>query len=49
MLYGGKTGIEAVINADQPIPKGKEEVVKIMMSLKWKSKNHPYRCDSPMA
>jgi hypothetical protein len=49
MLYGGKAGIEAVINADQPIPKGREEVVKIMMSLKWKSKNHPFRCASPMA
>lgn len=48
MLYGGKTGIEAVVNADQPIPKGSEEIVKIMMSMKWKSKNHPLRCTSPM-
>lgn len=48
MLYGGKTGIEAVINMDAPIPKGREEVAKFMMSMKWKSKNHPLRCTSPM-
>lgn len=48
MLYGGKTGIEAVFNMDAPIPKGREEVAKFMLSIKWKSKNHPLRTLSPM-
>ena len=48
MLYGGKTGIEAVFNMDAPIPKGREEVAKFMISIKWKSANSPLRCLSPM-
>lgn len=47
MLYGGNTGIEAIIKMNQPIPKGGEEIVKILLSAKWKSKNHPLRCLSP--
>lgn len=48
MLYGGKTGIDGVFNMDAPIPKGREEIAKFMISVKWKSKNHPLRNLSPM-
>lgn len=48
MLYGGKTGIEAIFNMDAPIPKGREEIAKFMITTKWKSKNHPLRNQSPM-
>jgi len=49
MLYGGNTGIEAIISMDAPIPKSREEIAKFMMTAKWKSANHPLRCLSPMA
>jgi hypothetical protein len=48
MLYGGKTGLEAIFNMDAPIPKGREEVAKFMLSVKWKSRTHPLRNLSPM-
>ena len=48
MLYGGKTGIEAVFGMDAPIPKGREEIAKFMVSIKWKSANSPLRNISPM-
>jgi hypothetical protein len=48
MLYGGKTGIEGVFGMDAPIPKSREEIAKFMMAVKWKSKNSPLRCISPM-
>lgn len=49
MLYGGNTGIEGTLKATQPLPKGKRDFVKIMLSLKWDSKFYPLRCASPMA
>lgn len=48
MLYGGNTGIEAIISMDAPIPKSREEIAKFMMTMKWKSKNSPLRCTSPL-
>ena len=48
MLYGGKTGIEGIFGVDAPIPKGREEIAKFMMSVKWKSKHSPLRNLSPM-
>ncbi len=48
MLYGGNAGIEVVFKSNQPIPKSREEIVKILLSAKWKSKNSPLRCLSPM-
>lgn len=48
MLYGGNTGIEGIFNMDAPIPKSREEIAKFMLSVKWKSKNSPLRCLSPM-
>lgn len=48
MLYGGNSGIEGVFGMDAPIPKSREEIAKFMMAVKWKSKNSPLRCLSPM-
>lgn len=49
MLYGGNEGIEVSFKLNQPIPKGREEYVKIMGEAKWKSAKDPLRCVSPMA
>ena len=48
MLYGGNTGIEAIISGDAPIPKSREEIAKFMFTAKWKSQFSPLRCLSPM-
>lgn len=49
MLYGGNSGIEGVFNMDAPIPKGREEVAKFMLSVKWKSATSPLRTPMPTA
>jgi hypothetical protein len=48
MLYGGKTGIDVILKAGQPLLPGREDFVVITFSGKWKSKAWPLRCLSPM-
>lgn len=43
ILYGGKSGIEVSIKMSQPLPKTRQEVVKILMKVSWQSKNSPLR------
>jgi hypothetical protein len=49
LLYGGNEGIEATIKLNPVIPRGRADVAKFMGTAKWKSKNSPLRCVSPMA
>ena len=48
MLYGGKTGIELTLKGNQPLLKGRTDVLKINFTGKWKSQNDPLRNLSPM-
>jgi hypothetical protein len=43
ILYGGYMGIEGSVKMNQPLPKTRQEVVKITMKVSWTSKNHPFR------
>jgi hypothetical protein len=49
LIYGGKDGIEVSLKMNQPIPKTRAEVVKIIMKVSWSSKNHPLRQISILA
>lgn len=43
IVYGGYQGLEFSIKMNQPIPKTRQEVVKITAKVTWTSKNHPLR------
>jgi len=49
ILYGGNDGIEASMKMNQVIPKERTGIVKILAKVSWNSKQHPFRCVSPMA
>ncbi len=49
IIYGGYQGIEVSIKMNQPIPKSRQEVVKITAKVTWSSKNHPLRQISILA
>jgi hypothetical protein len=49
ILYGGYEGLDVSVKMNQVIPKSRQEVVKIMVKVSWSSKNHPFRCVSPVA
>lgn len=48
MLYGGNEGIELVLKGSQPLLKGREEILKIIFTGKWKSPSDMLRTLSPM-
>jgi len=43
ILYGGMNGLEVSVKMSQPLPKTRQEVVKMIMKVSWQSKNHPFR------
>ena len=49
ILYGGNAGLEVSIKANEIIPKERTAIVKHVYKISWQSKQHPYRCTSPMA
>jgi hypothetical protein len=49
MLYGGNEGLEGVIKLNQPVPKSREEIIKLTGEIKWKSATDPLRCVMPIA
>jgi hypothetical protein len=49
IIYGGYNGLEVSLKMNQPIPKGRQEVVKITGKMTWQSKNHPLRQISILA
>jgi hypothetical protein len=48
MLYGGNTGIEAILKGGQPLLPGREDFIVIILSAKWKAAAWPLRTLSPM-
>jgi hypothetical protein len=47
-LYGGNEGIVLVLKGSQPLVPGREDIVKIILTGKWKSASDPLRTLSPM-
>lgn len=43
IIYGGMSGLEVSIKMSQPLPKTRQEIVKMLMKVSWQSKNHPFR------
>lgn len=43
IVYGGYLGLDVSVRMNQPIPKSRQEVVKITGKMTWSSKNHPFR------
>lgn len=43
IIYGGYQGLEVSVKMNQPIPKSRQELVKITVKVSWQSKNHPLR------
>lgn len=43
IVYGGYQGLEVSIKMNQPIPRTRQEIVKITMKVTWTSKFHPLR------
>jgi len=49
LLYGGYLGLDVSVKMNQVIPRERSAVAKIMVSVIWTSKNHPFRQTSPTA
>ena len=49
ILYGGNAGLEVSVKVNEIIPRERTGVVKHIYRFSWQSKQHPYRCVSPMA
>lgn len=47
MLYGGNSGILVTLRGNQPLLKGRTDVLKIIFNGKWRSQNDPLRTLSP--
>jgi hypothetical protein len=48
LLHGGNGGILATFDGNNVIPKTREELSKFIMSITWRAKQIPERCDSPL-
>ena len=49
VLFGGNTGIEAVVSMKYQIERGQKSVQKIIGTVKWENKFSPERTTNPMA